>query len=170
MKKIVKDTYFLIWLLLYFCQLDRSLQSKSTAPWLQLSKIFFNSIPKIPPPPSMAAAWVRRSLPYAGMVSAVVALAVNQITSKMAMSSGTSFYILSVYSNALAALLLFPTAYLFHRCAALFPFLDFCGFFFFGSSLILWIWVKFWFLAAGQSCPLYRSRCYGGFSFLLLLG
>lgn len=73
----------------------------------------------------MAAAWFQRSLPYAGMVSAVVALAVNQITSKLAMSSGTSFYILSVYSNALAALLLFPTAYLFHRYKTVFSFLDF---------------------------------------------
>ncbi|XP_057774638.1 WAT1-related protein At3g28050-like isoform X1 [Salvia miltiorrhiza] len=63
----------------------------------------------------MATTWIRRSTPYAGMVSAVVALAINQITSKMAMSNGTSFYILSVYSNALAALFLFPTAYLFHR-------------------------------------------------------
>ncbi|KAL1550894.1 WAT1-related protein-like protein isoform X1 [Salvia divinorum] len=63
----------------------------------------------------MATTWIRTSLPYAGMVSAVVAIAISQITGKMAMSSGTSFYILSVYSNALAALLLFPTAYLFHR-------------------------------------------------------
>ncbi|KAL6562614.1 hypothetical protein OROGR_003621 [Orobanche gracilis] len=36
------------------------------------------------------------------MVSAVVALAINQIVSKIAMSKGTSFYILSVYSNGLA--------------------------------------------------------------------
>lgn len=63
----------------------------------------------------MARAWIWRSLPYAGMTLAIVALAINQITSKMAMSNGTSFYILSVYSNAVAALFLFPTAYLFHR-------------------------------------------------------
>ncbi|KAL8518971.1 hypothetical protein ACS0TY_010067 [Phlomoides rotata] len=59
--------------------------------------------------------WIQGSLPYIGMVSAVVALAVNQIISKMAISSGSSFYMLSVYSNALATLILFPTAYLFHR-------------------------------------------------------
>ncbi|GER54837.1 nodulin MtN21 /EamA-like transporter family protein [Striga asiatica] len=59
--------------------------------------------------------WIGSSLPAVGMVSAVVALAVNQIIGKMAMSKGTSFYILSVYSNGLATLFLFPTAFLFHR-------------------------------------------------------
>ncbi|KAL6571793.1 hypothetical protein OROHE_002662 [Orobanche hederae] len=59
--------------------------------------------------------WVESSLPVLGMVSAVVALAINQIVSKIAMSKGTSFYILSVYSNGLATLILFPTAFLFHR-------------------------------------------------------
>ncbi|KAL3654107.1 hypothetical protein CASFOL_003788 [Castilleja foliolosa] len=59
--------------------------------------------------------WIESSLPVLGMVSAVVALAVNQIISKMVMSKGTSFYILSVYSNGLATLIVFPTAFLFHR-------------------------------------------------------
>ncbi|KAI3467492.1 hypothetical protein Pfo_024155 [Paulownia fortunei] len=58
---------------------------------------------------------IESSLPVIGMVSAVVALAINMIISKMAMSKGTSFYILSVYSNGLATLILFPTAFLFHR-------------------------------------------------------
>lgn len=111
---------------------------------------------------SMATPWIERSLPYAGMVSAVVALAINQITSKMAMSNGTSFYILSVYSNALAALLLFPTAYLFHRYKPFPPFRSIPS----GPRLIL---CNIWFLAA-QSAPLYLSLCSGGFSFLLLLG
>ncbi|GFP96249.1 wat1-related protein at3g28050 [Phtheirospermum japonicum] len=62
--------------------------------------------------------WIESSLPVLGMVSAVVALAVNQIISKMVMSKGTSFYILSVYSNGLATLIVFPTAFLFHRCFA----------------------------------------------------
>ncbi|KAL7091620.1 hypothetical protein ACP275_12G117000 [Erythranthe tilingii] len=59
--------------------------------------------------------WIQSSLPFVGMTSAVVALAVNMIISKMAMSEGTSFYILSVYSNGFATLILFPTAFLFHR-------------------------------------------------------
>ncbi|CAA0833696.1 WAT1-related protein [Striga hermonthica] len=59
--------------------------------------------------------WTGSSLPAVGMVSAVVALAVNQIIGKMAMSKGTSFYILSVYSNGFATLFLLPTAFLFHR-------------------------------------------------------
>ncbi|EYU29712.1 hypothetical protein MIMGU_mgv11b0165802mg, partial [Erythranthe guttata] len=62
--------------------------------------------------------WIQSSLPFVGMTSAVVALAVNMIISKMAMSEGTSFYILSVYSNGFATLILFPTAFLFHRCFA----------------------------------------------------
>ncbi|KAK4485781.1 hypothetical protein RD792_008428 [Penstemon davidsonii] len=59
--------------------------------------------------------WIQTSLPFVGMTSAVVALAINAIISKMAMSKGTSFYILSVYSNGLATLILVPTAFLFHR-------------------------------------------------------
>ncbi|PIN09879.1 Permease of the drug/metabolite transporter (DMT) superfamily [Handroanthus impetiginosus] len=59
--------------------------------------------------------WIQSSLPFVGMVSAVVALAINMIISKMAMSKGTSFYILSVYSNGLATLVVFPTAFLFYR-------------------------------------------------------
>ncbi|XP_011086524.1 WAT1-related protein At3g28050 [Sesamum indicum] len=58
--------------------------------------------------------WIQSSLPFIGMVSAVVALAINMIISKMAMSKGISFYILSVYSNGFATLILFPTAFLFH--------------------------------------------------------
>ncbi|KAL0305043.1 UNVERIFIED_CONTAM: WAT1-related protein [Sesamum angustifolium] len=58
--------------------------------------------------------WIQSSLPFVGMVSAVVALAINMIISKMAMSKGISFYILSVYSNGFATLILFPTAFLFH--------------------------------------------------------
>ncbi|XP_051145877.1 WAT1-related protein At5g40240-like isoform X2 [Andrographis paniculata] len=54
-------------------------------------------------------------IPFVGMVLAVTALAVNTIVSKVAMSSGTSFFILSVYSNALATLILFPCGFLFHR-------------------------------------------------------
>ncbi|KAG8366182.1 hypothetical protein BUALT_Bualt17G0050000 [Buddleja alternifolia] len=59
--------------------------------------------------------WIQTSLPFIGMVTAVVALATNMIISKMAMSKGTSFYILCIYSNGFATLLLFPTAFLFHR-------------------------------------------------------
>ncbi|KAL0357954.1 UNVERIFIED_CONTAM: WAT1-related protein [Sesamum calycinum] len=46
--------------------------------------------------------WMESSLPFMGMVLAVTALATNMIISKMAMNNGTSFFILSVYSNALA--------------------------------------------------------------------
>ncbi|XP_073141126.1 WAT1-related protein At3g28050-like [Henckelia pumila] len=59
--------------------------------------------------------WIETSLPFIGMISAVSALAINMIISKMAMSKGTSFYSLSVYSNGLATLILFPTAFVFHR-------------------------------------------------------
>ncbi|PIN09880.1 Glucose-6-phosphate/phosphate and phosphoenolpyruvate/phosphate antiporter [Handroanthus impetiginosus] len=59
--------------------------------------------------------WIQSSLPFIGMVTAVVALALNTIISKMAMSEGTSFYVLCVYSNGLATVLLFPAAFLFHR-------------------------------------------------------
>lgn len=55
------------------------------------------------------------SLPFVAMVLAVTALPINMIISKMAMSNGTSFFILSVYSNALATLVLFPCAFLFRR-------------------------------------------------------
>ncbi|KAK4429862.1 WAT1-related protein [Sesamum alatum] len=59
--------------------------------------------------------WIQSSLPFMGMVSAVVALATSMIISKMAMSKGISFYILSLYSNGVATLILFPTAFLLHR-------------------------------------------------------
>ncbi|KAI3467494.1 hypothetical protein Pfo_024157 [Paulownia fortunei] len=59
--------------------------------------------------------WMESSLPFMGMVLAVTSLATNMIVSKMAMSNGTSFFILSVYSNALATLILFPCGFLFHR-------------------------------------------------------
>ncbi|XP_011086527.1 WAT1-related protein At3g28050-like isoform X2 [Sesamum indicum] len=59
--------------------------------------------------------WIQSSLPFIGMVSAIVALATSMIVSKMAMSKGISFYILSVYSNGVATLILFPTAFLLHR-------------------------------------------------------
>ncbi|KAL2543139.1 WAT1-related protein [Abeliophyllum distichum] len=59
--------------------------------------------------------WLDTSLPFLGMVLAVTALATNMIISKMAMSSGTSFFILSLYSNALATLIVFPFAFFFHR-------------------------------------------------------
>ncbi|CAI9775399.1 unnamed protein product [Fraxinus pennsylvanica] len=49
------------------------------------------------------------------MVLAVIALAANMIISKMAMSTGTSFFILSFYSSALATLILFPCGFFFHR-------------------------------------------------------
>ncbi|KAL8518973.1 hypothetical protein ACS0TY_010068 [Phlomoides rotata] len=58
--------------------------------------------------------WIQGSLPYIGMTSAVVSLAVNQILSKMAISSGTSIYILSVYANGIATLILIPCAFLPH--------------------------------------------------------
>ncbi|XP_073148390.1 WAT1-related protein At3g28050-like [Henckelia pumila] len=54
-------------------------------------------------------------LPFVGMVVAMTALATNLIVSKMAMSKGASFYILSVYSNGLATLVLLPTAFIFRR-------------------------------------------------------
>ncbi|GER54836.1 nodulin MtN21 /EamA-like transporter family protein [Striga asiatica] len=54
-------------------------------------------------------------LPLLGMLLAVTSLATNMIISKMAMSNGTSNFILSVYSNALATFILFPCAFLFHR-------------------------------------------------------
>ncbi|KAK6139248.1 hypothetical protein DH2020_027003 [Rehmannia glutinosa] len=59
--------------------------------------------------------WMESSLPFMGMVLAVTSLATNMIISKMAMSNGTSNFILSVYSNALATLILFPCGFLFHR-------------------------------------------------------
>ncbi|KAL7091618.1 hypothetical protein ACP275_12G116900 [Erythranthe tilingii] len=59
--------------------------------------------------------WLKASLPFLGMVSAVTALATNMIVSKIAMTNGTSFFILSVYSNALATLILFPCGFLLHR-------------------------------------------------------
>ncbi|CAA3030113.1 WAT1-related At3g28050 isoform X1 [Olea europaea subsp. europaea] len=59
--------------------------------------------------------WLDTSLPFLGMVLAVTALATNMILSKMAMSTGTSFFILSLYSNALATLILFPCAFFFQR-------------------------------------------------------
>ncbi|PIN09882.1 Permease of the drug/metabolite transporter (DMT) superfamily [Handroanthus impetiginosus] len=59
--------------------------------------------------------WIESSLPFMGMVLAVTALATNMIISKMAMSNGTSFFVLSVYSNVLATLILFPCGFLFHR-------------------------------------------------------
>ncbi|GFP97234.1 wat1-related protein at3g56620 [Phtheirospermum japonicum] len=55
------------------------------------------------------------SLPFMGMLLAVTALATNMIIGKMAMSNGTSNFILTVYSNALATLILFPRGFLFHR-------------------------------------------------------
>ncbi|XP_022891530.1 WAT1-related protein At5g40240-like [Olea europaea var. sylvestris] len=55
------------------------------------------------------------SLPFMAMVLAVTALATGMIISKMAMSTGTSFFILSFYSNALATLILFPCGFFFHR-------------------------------------------------------
>ncbi|KAL3819203.1 hypothetical protein ACJIZ3_005108 [Penstemon smallii] len=58
--------------------------------------------------------WMESSLPIMGMVLAVTALAVNMIISKIAMSNGTSFFIISVYSNALASLILFPCGFLFN--------------------------------------------------------
>ncbi|XP_051146319.1 WAT1-related protein At3g28050-like [Andrographis paniculata] len=60
-------------------------------------------------------AWLQSSLPVLAMVTAVIALAFNMIISKLAMSNGVSFYTLSVFSNGLAALILFPTAFLIHR-------------------------------------------------------
>ncbi|KAG8366181.1 hypothetical protein BUALT_Bualt17G0049900 [Buddleja alternifolia] len=63
----------------------------------------------------MFSSCMKGSLPFIGMVLAVTALATNMIISKMAMSNGTSFFILSVYSNALATLILFPSAFLFYR-------------------------------------------------------
>ncbi|KAL6547255.1 hypothetical protein OROMI_022976 [Orobanche minor] len=59
--------------------------------------------------------WIESSLPLMGMLLAVTSLATNMIISKMAMSNGTSNFILSVYSNALATLILFPSGFLFHR-------------------------------------------------------
>ncbi|KAL6562615.1 hypothetical protein OROGR_003622 [Orobanche gracilis] len=59
--------------------------------------------------------WMESSLPLMGMLLAVTSLATNMIISKMAMSNGTSNFILSVYSNALATLILFPSGFLFHR-------------------------------------------------------
>ncbi|XP_073057619.1 WAT1-related protein At3g28050-like [Primulina eburnea] len=60
-------------------------------------------------------AWPIFLLPFVGMVAAMTALAGNMVVSKMAMSNGTSFYIISVYSNALATLVLFPTAFISRR-------------------------------------------------------
>ncbi|XP_073281757.1 WAT1-related protein At3g28050-like [Primulina huaijiensis] len=54
-------------------------------------------------------------LPFVGMVVAMTALSTNLTVSKMAMSKGVSFYILSVYSNGLATLVLLPTAFIFRR-------------------------------------------------------
>lgn len=62
--------------------------------------------------------WMESSVPFVVMVLAVTALATNMIVSKLAMSSGTSFFILSVYSNALATLILFPCGFIFHRLVA----------------------------------------------------
>ncbi|KAK4402820.1 WAT1-related protein [Sesamum angolense] len=59
--------------------------------------------------------WIQSSLPFMGMVSSIVAFATSTIISKMAMSKGVSFYILTLYSNGLATLILFPTAFLIHR-------------------------------------------------------
>ncbi|KAL0336178.1 UNVERIFIED_CONTAM: hypothetical protein Sradi_4829700 [Sesamum radiatum] len=59
--------------------------------------------------------WIQSSLPFMGMVSSIVAFATSTIISKMAMSKGLSFYILTLYSNGLATLILFPTAFLMHR-------------------------------------------------------
>ncbi|EPS63472.1 hypothetical protein M569_11314, partial [Genlisea aurea] len=59
--------------------------------------------------------WFIGALPYLGMISAVASLALNMTLSKLAMSSGTSFYILTIYSHTVAALILFPTGFVFHR-------------------------------------------------------
>ncbi|XP_073295170.1 WAT1-related protein At3g28050-like [Primulina huaijiensis] len=59
-------------------------------------------------------AWPILLLPFVGMVAAMTALSGNMVISKMAMSNGASFYIISVYSNALATVVLFPTAFIFH--------------------------------------------------------
>lgn len=60
-------------------------------------------------------AWIQTSVPFMAMFSTVFALAINITISKMAMSQGTSFYSFTVYSNGLATLVLFPTAFLYHR-------------------------------------------------------
>ncbi|PON59275.1 Lipocalin-1 receptor [Parasponia andersonii] len=76
---------------------------------------------------------------FVGMVVAILAQASNMVVTKVAMSEGTNKFIMAVYSNAISAFILLPSAYFFHRSSDLPPmtFAIICRFFFlalFGCS------------------------------------
>ncbi|RXH79671.1 hypothetical protein DVH24_040818 [Malus domestica] len=54
-------------------------------------------------------------LPYIGMVMAIMAQTGSVVVNKAAMSTGTNAYIIVVYANAVAALILLPSGLIFHR-------------------------------------------------------
>ncbi|KAM0984079.1 hypothetical protein ACFX2I_011471 [Malus domestica] len=54
-------------------------------------------------------------LPFIGMVMAIMAQTGSVVVNKAAMSTGTNAYIIVVYANAVAALILLPSALIFHR-------------------------------------------------------
>uniref|UniRef100_A0A2N9ITJ4 WAT1-related protein n=1 Tax=Fagus sylvatica TaxID=28930 RepID=A0A2N9ITJ4_FAGSY len=55
------------------------------------------------------------TLPFVGMVLVILAQASNLVVSKAALTKGMNKYIMTVYSNALASLILLPYAFIFHR-------------------------------------------------------
>ncbi|KAM2884501.1 hypothetical protein FF1_011621 [Malus domestica] len=54
-------------------------------------------------------------LPFIGMVMAIMAQTGSVVVNKAAMSTGTNAYIIVVYANAVAALILLPSGLIFHR-------------------------------------------------------
>ncbi|PON98899.1 WAT1-related protein [Trema orientale] len=56
-------------------------------------------------------------LAFVGMVVAILAQASNMVVTKVAMSEGTNKFIMAVYSNAISAFILLPSAFFFHRCS-----------------------------------------------------
>lgn len=54
-------------------------------------------------------------LPFIGMVIAMMVQTGSMVVNKAAMSKGTNAYIIVVYANAVSALILLPSALIFHR-------------------------------------------------------
>uniref|UniRef100_M0ZY75 Auxin-induced protein 5NG4 n=1 Tax=Solanum tuberosum TaxID=4113 RepID=M0ZY75_SOLTU len=54
------------------------------------------------------SSWKEMLMPSVGMIFAIIAIVISMIISKIAMSKGLSSFIIVVYSNAIATLILFP--------------------------------------------------------------
>ncbi|RXH69796.1 hypothetical protein DVH24_007052 [Malus domestica] len=57
-------------------------------------------------------------LPFIGMVIAMMVQTGSMVVNKAAMSKGTNAYIIVVYANAVSALILLPSALIFHSCTS----------------------------------------------------